>query len=738
MSREVLALADIDIDALLADPEAVRIIGREGRGKLLYHVPEGFECCTVTLIYGEKNKNERMIFELRYKAQNGRTVQDVLPPSIHPDTGKPYELVGDITKIPPLPQALADLWKHWEEWKPVLQSFDPHYTEAINKAEKPKTKARAAQVEGAIDPIRVFNEQHSIHKVLTSHGYKQKGKRYIRPGSTSGIPGIVLLNDNHIFSHGRDVLADGHKHDAFDIYRLLSCGGNWKQALAWDPEITRHNQRAWRLLKANAAGKEPPWKEATGELPEKDDHWPRLEESDEAEALDSDRANAVRLARVFGQQLLHVERIGWHTWTGTHWRRSDEEAVRVAAQLSRVILKEAAILAEEASREASEERREILANRAGKLATCAHKSESRVRVDAALWFARALLNIHIEELNRELYALNVQNGVIDLHTGELREHRRTDFITRCCPVAYDPKAKAPKWGTFLRRIFADNVAVIDFVQRAAGYSLTGDTGEQCLFILHGSGANGKSVLLEVLGRMLGAYAKQAAPDLLLAKNQDRHPTEVADLFGSRLVTAVETSEGRRLAEALVKQMTSGDKMRARFMRQDFFEFDTTHKLWLATNHKPQVRGTDYAIWRRIRLIPFEVTIPEDKRDPKLAAKLIAEELPGILTWAVQGCLAWQKKGLKPPEKVQAATKAYREEMDVLAGFLGECCVIHTNANARASALYTAYKKWCETAGEYCVSQTIFGGQLTERGFERYTNNGVWYQGIGLVADPPGG
>jgi putative DNA primase/helicase len=185
-----------------------------------------------------------------------------------------------------------------------------------------------------------------------------------------------------------------------------------------------------------------------------------------------------------------------------------------------------------------------------------------VRVDAALWFARALLNIRIEELNRDPYALNVQNGVVDLHTGELREHRRIDFITRCCPVAYDPKAKAPKWDAFLGRIFADNVAVIDFVQRAAGYSLTGDTGEQCLLILHGSGANGKSVLLEVLGRMLGAYAKQAAPDLLLAKTQDRHPTEIADLFGSRLVTAIEPGEGRKLAEALIKQMTGGDKMKA--------------------------------------------------------------------------------------------------------------------------------------------------------------------------------
>lgn len=306
-------------------------------------------------------------------------------------------------------------------------------------------------------------------------------------------------------------------------------------------------------------------------------------------------------------------------------------------------------------------------------------------------------------------------------------------------MAYDSKAKAPKWDAFLRRIFADDVAVIDFVQRAVGYSVTGDTGEQCLFILHGSGANGKSVLLEVLGRMLGAYAKQAAPDLLLAKTQDRHPTEVADLFGARLVTAIETSEGRRLAEALVKQMTGGDKMKARFMRQDFFEFDATHKLWLATNHKPQVRGTDFAIWRRIRLIPFEVTIPKEEQVKGLAGKLLAEESPGILAWMVQGCLAWQREGLTPPSKVIDATEAYREEMDVLAGFLDECCEINQDPRkaqlftTTAKELYEVYKQWCDRNGEHPETQQSFGMRLTERGLEREKGRYGWsWKGIRVL------
>jgi hypothetical protein len=250
VARKALALADIDLDILLSDPQSVQFIGREGRGKLLYRVPEGFECCSTKLMFGEKGKGERAIFELRYKGSNGHTLQDVLPPSIHPDTNRPYKLVGDITQIPPLPQALTDPWTHWEEWKPLLQSLDPHQAEAINKAEKRKPKAPAAQVEGSIDPIATFNEQHSIYEVLTHSGYKKKGKRrYIRPGSTSNVPGIVLLDDSHIFSHGGDVLADGHKHDAFDVYRLLSCNGDWKRALEWNPDITQHNQRLWREQK---------------------------------------------------------------------------------------------------------------------------------------------------------------------------------------------------------------------------------------------------------------------------------------------------------------------------------------------------------------------------------------------------------------------------------------------------------------------------------------------------------
>jgi putative DNA primase/helicase len=345
--------------------------------------------------------------------------------------------------------------------------------------------------------------------------------------------------------------------------------------------------------------------------------------------------------------------------------------------------------------------------------------------------------INPDQLDAHAYLLNVSNGTLDLKQGELRGHLREDHLTKRLEVIYNQTARCPRWEAFLERILAGRQELIRFVQKAIGYSLTGNTQEQCFFILYGTGANGKSTLLDTLLALLGSYAKQAAPDVLLSKSIDRHPTELADLMGARLVTAIETGEGRRLAENLVKQMTGGDRIKARFMRQDFFEFSPTFKLFLATNHKPQIRGTDYAIWRRIRLIPFTVTIPEEERDPTLLEKL-RTELPGILAWAVRGCLAWQREGLKPPADVTHATEAYRAEMDVLAAFLTDCCVVHRNARVKASELYQTYTQWCEDNGEQTENQRSLGMHLTERGFERKRGTAgvhIW-EGIGLLTSDP--
>jgi putative DNA primase/helicase len=371
------------------------------------------------------------------------------------------------------------------------------------------------------------------------------------------------------------------------------------------------------------------------------------------------------------------------------------------------------------------------------------KSESMERLNAMLESARSEAGIPIlpEELNRDGMLLNCGNGTLELRTGKLREHRPEDFITKLCPVAFDPHARCETWLRFLADIFpagdaakdAGDGELIGWLQRFLGYCLTGDVREQILPIFWGKGANGKSTLLNVLLEMLGTdYAIKAPTDLLMVKG-DAHPTEKADLFGRRLVVCLETEEGRRLAESLVKDLTGGDRIRARRMREDFWEFSPTHKVILCTNHKPRIRGTDHAMWRRIRLVPFTVTIPDDKQDKQLPDKLRAE-YPGILAWLVRGCLDWQRQGLGLPEAIRMATSVYRCNEDLLAAFLAECCEIHHALRCRASDLYGRFRRWCEHGGETIPSQRTFGEMLTDRGFVRSTSNGTWYHGIGLRQD----
>ena len=255
--------------------------------------------------------------------------------------------------------------------------------------------------------------------------------------------------------------------------------------------------------------------------------------------------------------------------------------------------------------------------------------------------------------------------------------------------------------------------------------------EHVLLVLHGTGRNGKSTLLETMIDILGDYAKPSAPDLLMQKRNDTHPTEIAELKGMRLVACVETEEGHRLKEGLVKRLTGGDTQKGRFIHQDWFEFRQTHKLFLAVNRKPDIRGTDEGIWSRIRLIPFDVKIDDDKQDPKLMQKLI-KEAPGILAWAVRGCLNWQNEGLGNPQEVQQASTNWREDADVVGRFIEERCVVHKSKEVSGGLLYSSYQDWCESQGERPNSNKIFAEKLREKGYERVRpKKGSIWEGIGL-------
>lgn len=434
----------------------------------------------------------------------------------------------------------------------------------------------------------------------------------------------------------------------------------------------------------------------------------------------TDLGNAERFADQYGDDARYVYPwSNWLVWSGSRWEVDESgEVMRRAKNTVRSIYAEAAEVDD--------------ADRRKETAAHAKRSEAKSRIEAILGLAQSEPGIPVmtDELDTDGWVLNCENGTVDLRTGELYEHDRNDLITKLAPVEYDPEAEAPEWEAFLERILP-NPEVREFMRRMVGYALTGVIRDHVLPVLYGSGSNGKSTFLNTLTEMLGDYGQSMAPDLLLAK-KDSHPTELADLFGARMVTSVEVEDKRRFNEALVKRLTGDDPIKARLMRQDFWQFDPTHKPFLAVNHKPDVGGTDHAIWRRIKLVPFTVSIPDSEQDKELPEKL-RNELPGILAWAVQGCLDWQRDGLGEPEEVKQATQNYRTSMDKLAGFIDERCVVGESVWSKFGPLYEAYVGWCEDSGERAESKRRFGDQLSERDFnaDRGSRNVPIRRGIGL-------
>jgi P4 family phage/plasmid primase-like protien len=443
----------------------------------------------------------------------------------------------------------------------------------------------------------------------------------------------------------------------------------------------------------------------------------------------TDLGNAGRFIHRHGRNLRYCWPWGkWLVWDGRRWARDDTgEVFRLAKETVASIYQEAAAAPDD-------ETRKILAKHA-------MRSESGARIKEMVDLARSDVPVRPEELDASGDLFNVENGTIDLRYGDLREHRPEDLITKLAPTTYDPGAKAPLWSAALERVLP-SPALREFFQKLCGSAFTGDTSEHILPVLYGTGANGKSTVLNALLAVAGDYGMQAAPDLLVTK-RNSHPTELADLFGMRFVASIEVEDGRKLAESLVKQLTGGDRIKARRMRQDFWEFEPTHTVFMACNHKPIVRGTDTAIWRRIRLIPFTQTIAPADQDKQLPAKL-RMEMPGILAWAVKGCLAWRREGLQAPEEVRRATAGYRSEMDVIGDFLADRCFRGERLKVAKDELYKAYQVWCEDAGERAETKRKFGMLLKDRGIEDGRNaertQRIW-KGIGLsrvARSVPGG
>jgi putative DNA primase/helicase len=446
----------------------------------------------------------------------------------------------------------------------------------------------------------------------------------------------------------------------------------------------------------------------------------------------TDLGNARRLVATQGQDLRYCHLAKkWYWWNGKFWE------VDASGEVERRAKRTVAGIYLEAGRERDGDRRKAISGHA-------FRSESRDKILSMIRLAQSEPGVPVApgEMNANPWLLTCANGTIDLTTGELREHRREDLISRYAPVDYDPKADYELWEKFLYQIMdvyakpASADRMVGFLQRSLGYSLTGSCEEECLFMLWGGGANGKSTLVNTVSHILGDYARNTPVEtLLIKKSGGEIPTDVARLDGPRFVTAAEVDRGRRLAESLVKELTGRDVVTARFLYAEHFDFTPQFKLWLSTNNKPVIKGADDAIWRRIMFVEFTVQIPKEERDKRLRDKLEAEGA-GILNWMVQGCLAWQQGGLDVPEEVLAATADYRAEMDDLAGFLAEKCLLGPGLTATASDLYAAYTAFCEDSAmreKEILKQQSFGRCLAERGFKRDRGTGGrrFWRGVGL-------
>lgn len=416
----------------------------------------------------------------------------------------------------------------------------------------------------------------------------------------------------------------------------------------------------------------------------------------------TDSGNAERFAEQHRETALYIGAWKqWLIWDGSRWKRDSRGAVGLLAKET------ARSIDDEVSEERDDDRRK-------KLRAHATKSESLAGIKAMIELARAELSADPDDLDRDPWALNVENGTIDLRTGVLREHRREDMFTKVAPVTYSTAAEAPLWYAFLHQVMSGNEGLIRYLQRIVGYALTGVTSEHAMFFSHGDGSNGKSLFHNTIDGVLGDYASKAPRGLLYESKGERHPTELADLFGNRFVLCPEVKQGQRFDDSLIKDLVGEDSLKARRMHQDFWEFTPTHKLFLCGNHKPFVKGTDRGIWRRLRLIPWLVTISREEQDRGLLAKL-ARERPGILAWAVRGCLEWQRDGLGEPTEVQEATTAYREQQDPVREFLEAKCVFEPDAKVARAVVRTEYESWCKDMGAMPLGAMRFSDSLKERG-----------------------
>jgi putative DNA primase/helicase len=511
---------------------------------------------------------------------------------------------------------------------------------------------------------------------------------------------VAKTNDGHVQIVGKGELTDPNMREKFQsaLCRLYP---------AIDPEVAWNKlDELARTTVLAAARRSRPTRSAVESDPSPGDF--DLTDTGNAERLIAIQRGDIRYCTAWGK---------WLVWDGARW--IVDEGMHVLGMSKEVVHQ---LLAE--ARAEPDLKRKLL------MLAWAKQSASAARRRAMVDLARAENGVLIahEDLDRHPLLLNCPNGTVDLASGELREHRREDLITRLCPTRFDPDAKAPTWEAFLERVLPDDDERAYF-HRFCGYELTGLVVEHVMVVAEGEGANGKTTTFRVQQEVLSTdYAIQIAADLLTAKAMRGHPTEVADLYGKRVAIGVETSSHQVFDEAFLKQLTGGDRIRARRMREDHWEFEPTHKLVLITNHLPKFRQFDYATWRRLHRLRFTVTIPEHERDPKLVEKLLAER-EGILAWMVRGCSEWQRRGLDVPSSLRFPRPGAKDRTSLR--FIKSRLRREPGKRIKASDVYGLYVDWCRGGGWSEESQKDFGVAMGSEGYGSKRSNGYVYLDVAL-------
>jgi putative DNA primase/helicase len=593
------------------------------------------------------------------------------PPSIHP-SGNQYQFCNPET--------------------PILVIPHERLTEVINWLNESRRVAPAPQVNEERQTINLTSNQ----KEVLARFYTRRLIGQCRRGKHRNAKGFELamrlLNLGftqegalpYMEEFQRDVPSKDHPYTLEEALASLGSAASQKREAPWIPEgFFRVDPR-------------------TGELTDRE----LLTEQISQKLLEyhlSDAGNAESFVELSGGDFCFVKELGkWLRWDGVRWVEEDEEVYLKMQETARIRNRLALSIED--------------MDRRRKFQNWANTSESNFRVKAALEVAEKYLRRKFIDFDNVPYILCCENGIVNLRTGEFRQATHSDWIYKSTGVAYDRDARYPRWNRFLNEIFQGNIPLIEFLKRAIGYTLTGDVTEQCLFLCHGSGANGKSVLFDTLGNLLGDYGQSTPSSTFKEMKYEggNASPEVARMAGARLVKSVEVKEKVTLNTERVKALTGGDKIVARFLFQEMFEFSPQFKIWIAVNHLPKVNDTSVAIWRRIHKIPFNAYFPPGENDPNLTSTLKAE-LSGILNWAIEGCLEWQRDRLNPPQVVLNATNEYRQESDVVGRFLREETGTKPDTQVRSGLLYERFRVWCEKQGENPLTQKEFNQEMGTKG-----------------------